>query len=104
MQHGSVTEALADCSEDASEFLNLVAMGESQADPDDVFVLLVRNAGTRALQSFQQTARISEDPLAYATVLSWLKLRVEELSGDNPKMESAERLVDWLHEHSEDVS
>lgn len=100
----SLAEALEACDPALAEYLNRLAFSESWAELDDVFLLLARNAGTRAMASYAQRARVSEDPLSFSTILSWLKLRLDEISGDKPRMDLANELVDWLNENSEDFS
>jgi hypothetical protein len=49
-------------------------------------------------------ARQSDDPLEYAPILSWLKLRLDDLRGDDSSMESAPELLAWLEENSSELS
>ncbi|NLA34700.1 MAG: DNA primase [Actinobacteria bacterium] len=81
-----------------------LAVEESSAPVDDVVSILVAEAAVRAISVFEVAARTSDDPLAYSPLISWLKLRLESLRGDDANMDFAPELLAWLDENSAELS
>lgn len=95
-------EAISASDPDVGELLTRVAVEESTAEPIDVVARLVGEAVNRALQDLESEARRAEDPLEYASIVAWLKLRLEELREPETVGKAAEQLLAWLTERSED--
>ncbi|MFN8050530.1 MAG: DNA primase [Acidimicrobiales bacterium] len=98
--HGALEEASAGL----SAFLTQLAVQESTATAEDVASLLLVEAAGRAIASYEAEARHAEDPLAYSPLISWLKLRLDALRGDDSTMESAPELLAWLDENSSEFA
>ncbi|KAA0232649.1 MAG: DNA primase [Acidimicrobiales bacterium] len=95
-------EAISAADPDVGELLTRVAVEESTAEPLDVVARLVGEAVNRALHGLESEARRAEDPLEYASIVAWLKLRLEELREPETVGKAAEQLLAWLTERSED--
>jgi len=94
-----VAAAVSAASPAMAAFLTQLTVEETEADVDDVASRLLAEAATRAIASTEAAARRSDDPLAYAPILGWLKLRLDELRGDDSSMEFAPELLAWLEEN-----
>jgi DNA primase len=97
---GDIHRAIDEASPQVADLLARLAVEESSADVDDVVILLLTATTARAVAALGQRMRLSEDPLEYAPSMSWLKLRIDELTGDEPNVESADQLLAWLEEHA----
>ena len=94
---GDVHAAAEAVGPDGAELLASVAVDAGEADPLDVVVRLVEQAGRRALGDMERSARGAADPLAYAPAMSWLKLKLEELRAEPLRvLTDDEHLVSWL--------
>jgi hypothetical protein len=98
--HEHVSSALEAASEATHELLARLVVEESGAEPLDVLIRLTSEATRRAMASFELQARKAADPLDYAPVIGWLKLRLDDLRDDEPTMESLDQLLAWLPEHA----
>ena len=98
--HDHVSSALEAASEATHELLARLVVEESGAEPLDVLIRLTSEATRRAMASFELQARKAADPLDYAPVIGWLKLRLDDLRDDEPTMESLDQLLAWLPEHA----
>lgn len=82
---------------DGAELLAGVAVDPGAAEPLDVVARLVEHAGARALADMERAARGSDDPLAYAPVMAWLKLELEAVRDDPHRaLVDDPKLVLWL--------
>jgi hypothetical protein len=77
-----------------------LAVEESSAEVSDVLVGLAVEAGKRAIGAMESQARTSDDPLAYAPAIGGVKLMLDDVHGDEPSMDSLDRLLAWLTEHA----
>lgn len=99
-----VRTAIDSSSPELADLLTRLSVTETSAEVLDVVARLLDEATVRALSAMERTARTSDDPLAYAPAMSWLKLRLAELRGDDSSMESAPDLLAWLDENSSELS
>ena len=99
-----VHAAIEEASSGVAGLLSRLAVQESNATWEDVVSHLLAEAAMRAMAAMELEARHSEDPLAYSPQISWLKLRFDELRGDDSTMESADQLLAWLTENSSEFS
>ena len=60
-------------------------------------------ATARAIDVLQSEQRTSDDPMSYVPTLNALKLMSDGLYGDEPSMDSLDRLLAWLSEHAEEI-
>ena len=60
-------------------------------------------ATARAIDVLQSEQRASDDPMSYMPTLNALKLMSDGLYGDEPSMDSLDRLLAWLGEHAEEI-
>ncbi|HKY13360.1 MAG TPA: DNA primase [Microthrixaceae bacterium] len=97
---GSVHGALEDAEPAVADLLRRVSVEESRAEADDIVVRLLTATVTREIAELEQEARHAEDPLDYVPSIQWLKLRLDEIRGDEPAMEAAGQLIVWLAEHA----
>ncbi len=95
-----IHSAIDEASPQIAGMLARLAVEESSAEIDDVVIRLLSATTSRAVEALGQEARLSDDPLAYAPALGWLKLRLDELTGDEPTVEFADQLLAWLEEHA----
>ncbi|MCP5028009.1 MAG: DNA primase [Actinomycetia bacterium] len=90
----------------AADLLQRLAVEDASADPDDVSGRLLVEAASRVLLSLQNQARVSADPLAFTSSISWLKLRIEaarDPSVDPDACRNARaELLDWLAQQVEE--
>jgi DNA primase len=86
-----------------ADLLTRLAVEESTSEPADVLCGLGLEAANRAIAALEGEARSSDDPLAYAPTIGGLKLMSEDLRGDEPSMESLDRLLAWLAEHAVEI-
>lgn len=80
----------------AAELLQRLAVEEVDVEPDDVLTLLVAEAVQRALHDVEADARASDDPLAAAETVGWLKLRLEECRETATRQTALGQLVAFL--------
>lgn len=94
---GDAHRAVAALSPDGAELLARLAVETSEADVHDVAARLVDRAATRVLVDLEREARQAADPLSYAAVVGWLKLRLEGLRADPmAELPPHGQLVAWL--------
>jgi DNA primase len=91
-------EAIELADPDAAELLQRLAVEEVDVEPHDVLTLLVAEAAQRALHEIETSARTSDDPLAAADTVGWLKLRLEEAREAPSRQAALEQLVAFLVE------
>ena len=99
---GDVLAAVEESSPAMADLLARLAAEEPTAEPDDIRIRLAEAAGERALRTLDREARQSDDPLGYTPILSWLKLRLDDLRGDVPSMDAVDELLAWLAEQAGD--
>ncbi len=97
-----VATTVADASPVVADLLTRLAASEPTADPADVRVRLAEAAGERMLRHLERDARQSEDPLGFTPIISWVKLRLDDLRGDVPSVDAVDELVAWLAEQAGD--
>jgi DNA primase len=88
-----------------ADLLQMVAVEEAHAEPDDVMIRLVERAVQSELRELQSEMRQSPaaEQAAYAPTIAWLKLGLERMRLDDVTqreiaLEAEERLVAWLAE------
>jgi DNA primase len=95
-----VRVALDHVDEQTAALLRQVATEEPDADADDVIDLVVAAAGRRAVAALQRRAAQSDQPLAFAGDVAWLKDHLERLQsddqGDDARFDAREQLLAWL--------
>jgi len=101
-----MVDAIEKADPGAAELLRELAVEDTDAEVDDVVALLVRAAAVKALREAEAEAR--SDPgraPELAPVVGWLRVGIEELSGDQPdRLGAASRLVPWLLARGEEVA
>jgi len=96
-------EAIGAAAPDASALLQRLAVEETDADPDDVIALLVKQAVTRAIVELEACARESVLVVPeVAQTLAWLKPAVEQLHDPDNRIGACDRLVAWLVQRGEE--
>jgi DNA primase len=96
-------EAIEAAEPAVGDLLTRLAVEEATSDPTDVLAGLCLEAAGRAIAVLEADARSSDDPLAFAPTIAGIKLMSEGLHGDEPSMESLDRLLAWLTEHAEEI-
>ncbi len=106
LQHadGDVRQAISDGEPIVADLLARLSVDDSTAEPDDVLTRLAQAAGLRRLRGIEAEARRSDNPLEFGPLLSWLKLRLDALGGDEPEMDVRDDLLAWLEEEAEVVA
>ena len=89
-------EAIEQADPDAAELLQRLAVEEVDVEAEDVLALLVADVAQRSVHDLEAEARVSDDPLAAAETVGWLKLRLEELREGETRRLALEQLVDFL--------
>jgi DNA primase len=97
---GPIHDVLEDAEPAVVDLTTRLAVEESTAEVVDVLVGLAVEAGKRAIVAMEAQARTSDDPLAYAPAIGGVKLMLEDVHGDEPSMDSLDRLLAWLTEHA----
>jgi hypothetical protein len=96
-------EAIGAAAPDAAVLLQRLAVEETDADPDDVIALLVKQAVTRAIVELEACARESVLVVPeVAQTLAWLKPAVEQLHDSDNRIGACDRLVAWLVQRGEE--
>ena len=96
-------EAIDAAAPDAAALLQRLAVEETDADPDDVIALLVKQAVTRAIVELEACARESVLVVPeVAQTLAWLKPAVEQLHDSDNRIGACDRLVAWLVQRGEE--
>jgi hypothetical protein len=86
-----------------AELLGRLAVEDTDAEPDDVVILLLREAATRAMTELELEMRRSDDPLSYNESISWLKHQIVAMRPDDPPgREAEEQLLRWLQQRVEE--
>jgi hypothetical protein len=93
-----------------ADLLQRLAVEDQQSDPDEVVIRLIERAAQRAvleLRAEQNRVEPDQQP-GVAASIAWLKLTVESLRPENPKvrdavMEAERALVGWLMSRDEAV-
>ncbi|MCC6225536.1 MAG: DNA primase [Microthrixaceae bacterium] len=98
-----IHDAVEEAEPAVSDLLTRLAVSEATGRVDDVLVGLALEASKRAMVALQGEARGAADPLDYAPTIQGLKLMSDDLLGDEPSMESLDRLLAWLAEHAVDL-
>ncbi len=98
----SVREAAEVADPRAGDLLLQLAVEESEADPADVVLLLLREASRRAWKDLDAAVR-REPELAteLARQSTWIGQQINELDGTHPNMEAAGRLLAWISSQTE---
>ena len=74
----------------------------TDAELEDVVARLLDRAASNALNEVEAEARSSEEPLAYAPITGWLKMRIESLRlAPDVRSEETMALRDWLIDRAE---
>jgi len=86
-----------------AELLGRLAVEDTEAEPDDVVILLLREAATRAMTELESEMRRADDPLSYNESISWLKHQIVAMRPDDPPgREAEEQLLRWLRQRVEE--
>jgi hypothetical protein len=92
----TLDEAIEVAMPDASALLQRLAVEETEADANDVIVLLVAAAAHRSVDVLQAEARASSMPTDYAATIGWLKVTTEQLWEPQTSVGASDQLVAWL--------
>lgn len=98
--HPDPREAIAAADESTSDVLGRAVLGDSDAEPMDVVLRLLQEAGARATRRIEAASQKPEEALAHAHDHAWLKLRMEALDDPGRSVEAAEQLLAWLAQQS----
>ena len=85
---------------ETADLIQRTAVEESEADPTDVVGRLVTEAAERALADLDAEARQSPDPLPYAEIVRWLRLRIIEMREPATEPDAREALLAWLRQRA----
>jgi DNA primase len=100
---GALHDVIETAEPAVSDLLTRLAVEQSTSEAPEVLCGLALEAAKRAIVALEGEARSSDDPLAYAPTIGGLKLMSEDLRGDEPSMESLDRLLAWLAEHAVEI-
>jgi DNA primase len=99
---GTVADAVELVGAQEGDLLARLAVEQSEADVVDVVSRLAAEAARRTISVLEHDAKASVNPLEYAPLLGWLKLHVDNLTGDEATVETLDELLAWLDEHGAD--
>jgi hypothetical protein len=97
----TLTAAIEQADPGAADLLQRLAVEESEADPVDVAARLAGEAALRELHLVEAEARRSDDALAYADDVRFLKLNIERLREPDTATVAVGELVPWLRHRVE---
>jgi DNA primase len=100
---GALHDVIESAEPAVSDLLARLAVEQATSEAAEVLCGLALEAAKRAIVALEGEARSSDDPLAYAPTIGGLKLMSEDLRGDEPSMESLDRLLAWLAEHAVEI-
>ncbi len=88
-----------------AEYLTRLAVEDSDAEPEDVRRLLLRDSGQRVLVELQREAMDAVDKGGYSAAIGWLKTEMEAAGADAPPDRQREdELLRWLVQRAEEPS
>ena len=98
----TTSESLGDAIDSApapvAELLTRLAVETSEATTNDVLSRLATEVGRLVLADLEAEARASDDPLAYAASVAWLKVSLDELRSSRAEVETLTQLLAWLRD------
>ncbi|HYF46501.1 MAG TPA: toprim domain-containing protein, partial [Acidimicrobiales bacterium] len=98
----TVHDAIEAAGPEVGELLQRLAVEESDAEPGDVIARLLEAAAARAIADLEAEMRTADDPLGYAPVMGWIKLRTQELREPATALGAADQLLAWLVERAQE--
>ncbi len=99
----SVSDAIEGASPAVAQLLARLAVEPSIADSTDVLTRLATEVGRGVMTELESKARSSDDPLAYAASITWLKLALDGLRNPRPEVEKLTELLVWLRDRRVDA-
>ncbi|MBM3662635.1 MAG: DNA primase [Actinobacteria bacterium] len=93
---GSPAAAVDHVPPEVAEVLARLAVEPLEIDPTDVLARFAGEVGRRTLADLEAEARSSMDPLAFAEVVSWLKVTLDHLRRPNVDVDTLMELVAFL--------
>jgi DNA primase len=103
--HDTVRDAIDASDEEVAHLLARLAVEDTDAEVDDVIDLLLLQAAGRELDAFKATARLDDDPDAFARCArdtAWVKLLTEQLRESGTRRDAREQLLTWLTQEPEE--
>ncbi len=94
----TLAEALEQSPPEVGEVLARLSVEPMEADTTDVLARFASEAGRRALVELEAEARSSEDPLAYADLVAWLKVTLDHLRRPRAEVETVTQLLAFLRD------
>jgi DNA primase len=98
----SVREAIEHADPGAAELLQRLAVDDTEAEPQEVVLHLVQQAGRRALSRLDGRARRDPDRLDYLSESHWLGQRIDEMNDPKACVEAGRQLLAWLVDRPEE--
>jgi hypothetical protein len=96
-------EAVASAGPEAADLLQRLAAEELvEVEAEDAVARLVDDVSRRVLVDLESEVRASDDPLALAEAIRWIKLQREELYDEQRRRPAIEELVAFLEERAEE--
>jgi hypothetical protein len=96
-------DAIAAADPQAADLLQRLAVEDGDAEVDDVMARVAERAGQRAMRQLEVEMRQAApaDQAGFVPTITWLKLTLETLRGEDPAARTAareaeRRLVGWL--------
>jgi DNA primase len=99
----TVAEAVEESPVEVATLLASLSVEPQAAEPADVLARFASEVGRRTLADLESEARSSEDPLAYAEIVSWLKVTLDHLRRPNAEVESVAQLLAFLRSRQPQV-
>jgi len=94
----TLVEAIESAPGPVADLLTRLAVETSEATTNDVLSRLATEVGRQVLADLEAEARASDDPLAYAASVAWLKVSLDELRSSRAEVETLTQLLAWLRD------
>jgi DNA primase len=101
-QAGSARGAIDVADPGAAELLQRVAVEDTEAEPQEVVLHLVQQAGRRALRNLDARSRREPDRLDFLADSHWLGQRIDEMNDSHTGVEAGGQLLAWLVDRPEE--
>jgi DNA primase len=86
----------------AADLLQRLAVEDTEAEPEDVVLLLVRQAGLRAMHELDARASLERERFEYLAESNRLGRLVHDMNDEHGRVEAGGQLLAWLSDRSED--
>ena len=98
----TLAEAIEQSPPEVGEVLARLSVETMEADPTDVLARFASEIGRRTLAELEAEARSADDPLAYADVVAWMKVTLDQLRRPRAEVETVTQLLAFLRDRHQE--